>query len=436
MHDALVENTSWVEFPSNIEVTDPQKAVRQPPANTSVLRRIATLVRRACAPVASRCLVDVPAFLPARLQFRLNRALNLTGPDMASIELDYPAWIQLYDRTNVEARRDIVADIARLEKPPLISVLMPVFDPSPEHLQAAIHSVRDQYYPWWELCIGDDASTKPVVAEILRREAAGDHRIKLVRRERNGHISAASNSALRLATGPFIALLDHDDVLPPHALYEVAVRIAAQPDVNILYSDEDRVDNEGRRSHPYFKPDWNPDLIRGQNLISHLGVYRRTLVEHVGGFRTGFEGSQDHDLALRIVAETRPEHIAHIPKILYHWRQGASDQTFSEAAYERCIVNSRRAVHEFVTQDQPEAKVAPAPVVPSWTRVIYSVPQPAPLVSVVMSGNTATDDVLFGCIDRLLRQTDYPALEILIAAETSTLPRHLAGEFSGALHWV
>ena len=116
---------------------------------------------------------------------------------MRGIERDYPAWIQLYDRTDVETRRGIVAEIARMVRPPLISVLMPVFNPSPEHLLAAIHSVRDQYYPWWELCIGDDASTNQAVMDILRNAAAGDHRIKQVRRDQNGHISAASNSALQ-----------------------------------------------------------------------------------------------------------------------------------------------------------------------------------------------------------------------------------------------
>ena len=134
---------------------------------------------------------------------------------------------------------------------------MPVFNPDPDHLLAAIRSVEDQFYPLWELCLSDDASTDPAIGDILQAAAARDRRIKLVRREQNGHISAASNSALQLATGLFIALLDHDDVLPAHALYEVASRIVTQPDVDIIYSDEDHIDDDGRRSCPYFKPDWN-----------------------------------------------------------------------------------------------------------------------------------------------------------------------------------
>ena len=200
----------------------------------------------------------------------------------------------------------------------------------------------------------------------------------------------------------------------------------AQPDVDILYSDEDHIDNEGHRSHPYFKPDWNPELILGQNLISHLGVYRRTLIEHIGGFRTGFEGSQDHDLALRMIAETRPDRIAHIPKVLYHWRQDASGRTFSEAALERCVINGQRAVHEYVMHHEPDAKVGPAPVVPSWYRVIYPVPVPAPLVSVVLSGIDSTSDALLDCIDTLLNWTDYPALEILVPLDAPVLPHAIA----------
>ena len=359
---------------------------------------------------------------------------------MGSIERDYPAWVALYDQIDDEARRAIRADIARMPDPPLISVLMPVFNPSPEHLLAAIRSVQEQLYPRWELCIADDASTDPAVIETLRHACERDDRIKLVRRQQNGHISAASNSALRLTSGQFVALLDHDDVLPAHALYQVAASIIAHPDVDIIYSDEDHIDDDGRRSHPYFKPDWNADLMLGQNLISHLGVYRRSLIERIGGFRTGLEGSQDYDLALRMVAETRSERIVHIPKVLYHWRQGAGDQTFSEASHQRCVDNGRRAVQQFVRRENPGARVVPTPLVAGWTRVVYPVPDPAPLVSVIVSA-AAPASMLAACIDRLLRRTDYPALEILIATEPgASAPavvhddrvRHIAG---GRPHW-
>ncbi|MEX2045483.1 MAG: glycosyltransferase, partial [Opitutus sp.] len=192
---------------------------------------------------------------------------------------------------------------------------MPVYDTPEKWLVAAIESVRRQLYDNWELCIADDASKQPHVRKILSRYQRKDPRIKVAFRETNGHISAASNSALALAHGEFIALLDHDDVLRPHALACVALELDAHPDADLIYSDEDKIDENGRRYEPYFKPDWNPDLFLAQNCISHLGVFRTSLVRDIGAFRVGYEGSQDWDLALRIVERTTAGRIRHIPKI-------------------------------------------------------------------------------------------------------------------------
>lgn len=306
-----------------------------------------------------------------------------------------------------------MAGVARFRDPTLISVVMPVFNPNPAHLKEAIHSVQDQFYPWWELCIADDASTDPAIQKILQDAAAQDRRIKVVRRETNGHISAASNSALAQAEGQFIALLDHDDVLAPHALYEVAECLLTHPDADVIFSDEDHIDASGRRSHPYFKPGWNPELMLGQNLISHLGVFRRSLMEQVGGFRVGFEGSQDHDLALRVVSETTADRIIHIPKILYHWRQQAY-RTFSQSEPDRCVLAARRAVTEFVTRTVPGARVEAAPQAEIWNRVVYPLPAIEPLVSVIIScGGRSVDPGT--CIEGLRNRTNYDAIEILLA---------------------
>ncbi|WP_428489687.1 glycosyltransferase [Rhodopila sp.] len=409
MPDLIAENQSLIDTAPRI---DRSAATGPGPAGGNVLRH---LVPRAWAP-ARRSLSGAASRLPPGVRNRLRRLLRLGRPDMGDIEREYAKWIAQYDCIDDSIRRSIGADIARMPDPPLISVLMPVFNPPPTHLSEAIRSVQDQLYPRWELCIADDASTDAAVVELLRTVSERDHRIKLVRRDRNGHISAASNSALRLATGPFVALLDHDDLLPVHALYQVATTILAHPDVDIVYSDEDHIDDEGHRSHPYFKPDWNPDLMLGQNLISHFGVYRRKLVERIGGFRIGFEGSQDYDLALRMVAETRRERIRHIPKVLYHWRQGAGDPTFSEASHQRCVDNGRRAVQQFLGRDHPKARAEATTFVAGWTRVVYPVPDPAPLVSVVLSA-TVSGGIVASCIEHLLTRTDYPALEILTAAD-------------------
>jgi O-antigen biosynthesis protein len=388
----------------------------------SMLRGIRSVLPPRWVAAARRCLAEASAHMPHALRYRLHHLLGLMGP-VGEIERDYPAWIELYDRVDADRRRAIMTEIARMSHPPLISILMPVFDPDPEHLRAAIRSVEDQVYPLWELCIADDASTAPAVIDILREAATREQRVKLLRRERNGHISAASNSALGLATGSFVALLDHDDVLPAHTLFEVASAIVAQPNVDLIYTDEDHIDDQGRRSCPYFKPDWNPELMLGQNLINHLGVYRRSLVERVGGFQIGMEGSQDYDLALRVVAETKPDRIMHIPRILYHWRQASRTRSFSEQALERCAENGRRAVSAFLAPKMPDVKVQPA-TGPSWNRVIYPLPHPEPLVSVIIPTRNHAN-LLARVVNGLLVRTDYAAMEIVIVDNDTDEPAAL-----------
>ena len=217
-------------------------------------------------------------------------------------------------------RRGIRSRIRELSYQPLISVVMPVYNTQETWLRKAIDSVLRQLYPKWELCLADDHSSRPHVRPILEEYAACDPRIKLVFRDRNGHISAASNSALTLATGDFVALLDHDDELSEHALYMNVEELNRYPGAHLLYSDEDKIDERGRRYWPFFKPNWNPDLFYSLNLVTHLAVYRRSVLEAVEGFQEGLEGSQDYDLTLRVIERIPPEAIRHIPHVLYHWR--------------------------------------------------------------------------------------------------------------------
>ncbi|MFN8733788.1 MAG: glycosyltransferase family 2 protein, partial [Hyphomonadaceae bacterium] len=203
---------------------------------------------------------------------------------------------------------------------PLISILMPVYNPPLPFLKAAINSVLNQSYPHWELCIADDCSDQSTTRPYLESLAASDPRIKVVFREKNGHISACSNSALELASGPYTGLLDQDDELDRDALFWVAQALMRSGNVDLIYSDEDKIDEFGNRFDPYFKCEFNYELFLAQNMISHFGVYRTALVRQVGGFRLGLEGSQDHDLALRVFEQSTPENIIHIPRVLYHWR--------------------------------------------------------------------------------------------------------------------
>jgi glycosyltransferase involved in cell wall biosynthesis len=390
-----------------------------------MLHRIKSIVANGWVTTARPCLIGVAARLPAPWRERLRRIAGLMRADMRDIDRAYPAWIDRYNRIDADARLAMTKRISSVDQPPLISVLMPTFNPAPRHLLAAIQSVQAQIYPRWELCIADDASTDPAIAPLLRAAQGNDPRIRISWREQNGHIAAATNSALSLATGSFVALLDHDDLLAPNALYEVAVRIADQPKTDLLYSDEDRIDEAGRRSTPYFKPDWDPDLMLGQNLVNHLGVYRRSLVERLGGFRVGMEGSQDYDLALRVLAETSPDRTVHIPRVLYHWRQGGGGRAFSESTIDQCARNGRRAVEEFLAPIVPGAIVQHSPAAPLWNRVIYPIPKPEPLVSVIIPTRNQAD-VLSQAVDGVLHRTDYPAIEVLIVDNESDEPSALA----------
>lgn len=325
----------------------------------------------------------------------------------------YASWIARFDTLSNADRAAIRAHVAALPARPLISVVMPAYETPEPLLRAAIDSVQAQLWPHWELCVADDASPSPHVARILAEAAARDPRIRWVRRERNGHIPAATNSALALARGEYVALMDHDDLLPDHALYQVAAEIAAHPDAQVLYSDEDKLDAEGRRFGAYFKPDFDPDLLLGQNMVSHLGVYRRDLLQAIGGLREGLEGSQDHDLALRATAAAGPARVRHIPAILYHWRQTGQADSFSQAQLDRCTAASRRAVADALAARGVVARLEPAPLAPSHTRVVWPLPDPAPLVSVIVPTRDRAG-LLATCAEGVLARTDYPAIEFLV----------------------
>lgn len=335
---------------------------------------------------------------------------------------DYQRWIERNDTIRDDDRKAIARHIGTFQRRPLISVVMPAYETDERLLREAIASVEAQLYPHWELCVADDASPGPHVWRVLQEAAARDARIKVVRRESNGHISAASNSALALASGEFVALMDHDDVLPEHALYEVAAAIDEQPDLDLIYSDEDKIDGQGRRFEPYFKTDWNPELLLSHNMVSHLGVYRRALIERVGGLREGFEGSQDYDLTLRVSELTQPSRIRHIPAVLYHWRQQADVGSFSEQALERCADAGRRAVAEHLERIGAEcAKVEVQPNAPAWVHVSRACPTPEPLVSVIIPTRDRVE-LLGPCVEGLLNRTDYPSIELLIVDNGSVEP--------------
>nr|MDQ2960851.1 glycosyltransferase [Candidatus Dormibacteraeota bacterium] len=233
-------------------------------------------------------------------------------------DVQYHRWLGIHD-PDVPALQRMRDENRGWKYRPLVSVVVPVYNPAPRWLDEMIQSVRAQVYDNWELCIADDRSPDPSVAEALRRWAMADPRIRVVFRTENGNIAAASNSALGLATGELVALLDHDDVLRPHALHSVVARLQVDHDADILYSDEDKILLDGSRGQVVFKGGYDPDYILSTNYVCHLSVFRRSLIADVGGFRTGLDGSQDHDLVLR-TAE-RATSIVHVPDVLYSWKQ-------------------------------------------------------------------------------------------------------------------
>ena len=332
---------------------------------------------------------------------------------------DYAEWVRRFDTISEADRSAITSRIDAMPNHPRISVVMPAYNPPLELLDEAIWSVRKQLYPFWELCIADDASTHAGVKQLLTKHAEEDDRIKLIFRSENGHISKATNSALSLATGEYIALLDNDDLLTEHALYWVAEAIIENPDSALLYSDEDKLSVDGERFGPYFKCEYNPELMLAHNMICHLGVYRKDIIDHIGGFRTGVEGAQDYDLALRALEQLRPDQIVHIPRILYHWRAIPGSTALTGASKDYAAEAGRRAVVEHLQRLGIDADVTPAPAAPGMNRVRYKLPDALPKVSIIIPTRDRID-LLSVCIESIRSRSTYAAIEIIVVDNGST----------------
>jgi GT2 family glycosyltransferase len=336
---------------------------------------------------------------------------------------DHEQWIKHYDTVSPRDREGIGAHIDAFKARPLVSLIMPVYNTREEILRAAIDSVLGQLYPHWELCIADDASPNPRVKEILEEYRQKDARIKVVYRKKNGHISEASNSALGMARGEWIGLLDHDDEIPEHALYYMVNELNDHSDADILYSDEDKIDETGRRFSPHFKTDWNPDLFYSSNYLCHFTLCRASLVKAVGGFRKGLEGAQDYDLFLRCVAKSSDERILHIPRILYHWRSMAGSTAFSGDQKPYAEKAAKKALTDYFESQQLKVTVEVG-AAPTTYRVRYPLPDPLPKVTLIIPTRNR-HDLLEKCIDSLLARTKYPEYEIIVVDNQSDDPESL-----------
>ncbi len=384
------------------------------------LRRIA--VRRLARPVlAARGLLRDPGLTVQAFTWRILgkkvRARGFLGRALRHRRVSgYEAWLGTHTLRRAE-RDGIAAEIAAWTDPPLISVLMPVHDPDPKVLRAALASLRAQLYPHWELCAVDDASTRPEIPRILSRAAEADPRIRVLARTENGHIARATNDALGMARGAVCAFMDHDDALTEDALYEVARALRRDPGLVLIYSDEDKIDGRGRRFDPHFKSCFDRELLYAQNYINHLTVVRTEALRAVGGLRPGFEGSQDHDLLLRLTDGLDPARIRHIPRVLYHWRAAQGSGTFSDRALARAEAARLRALEEVVAPWGGRAERGPG----GFTRLVRPLPARPPRVSAVIPTRDRAE-ILSVTLDGLLGATDYPDIEVVIVDNDSREP--------------
>ncbi len=332
----------------------------------------------------------------------------------------YKNWI---DNNENESFHEIKSGLDSFKHCPLISIVVPVYNPDEQLLVDCIESVLAQSYTNWELCLADDKSPEPHVRKVLEVYADKDSRIKPIYRSKNGHISAASNSALQKTTGEWIALLDHDDELHQHALFYVVKTINEQPSVEFIYSDEDKIDQNGKRIDPHFKSSWNLDLLYSQNYVSHLGVYKADIVNKIGGFRLGYEGSQDYDLLLRYSREIDHANIVHIPKVLYHWRMvegstalAASEKSYTTEAGIKALEDHFEALGQAVSVEQGMHV--------NMYKVNWKI-ENEPLISLIIptyNGHEITKQA----IDSIIEKSTYRNFEILLVDNNSNDPESLA----------
>ena len=311
-------------------------------------------------------------------------------------------------------KNQTITEYKKMKYEPLISILIPVYNIGRKYLSECLDSVLNQNYKNFEVCLVDDASTNSETIETLKEYEKKDERIKVKFRKKNGHICNATNDALKMAKGEYIALLDNDDLLTEDALVENVIVLNKDKKIDFIYSDEDKMNKHGQLCNPHFKPDYSPDTLLSLNYICHFAVIRRKLVNEVGGFELGTEGSQDHDLFLKITEKTNK--IYHISKILYHWRmvEGSTSVTIDNKSYATdkgkiAIENAlkRRNIKGTVEKD----------TVSTYYRVTYEYDK-EPLISIIIPTRDYKD-ITKKCIDSIYDKTKYKNFEIIVANNDS-----------------
>ncbi|HEY2784479.1 MAG TPA: glycosyltransferase [Fimbriiglobus sp.] len=397
--------TVWFDQPL-AEITPPVP-LPPPPRRGKAVRILAAAARAvksvATGQVASKTRWQArldrwdEAIARMRLKFR-DREMDRRFPNRSA----HRAYVE-HTQITPRIQAAMAEAVTRFAFRPTFSILVPVYDVDPKWLQKAVESVRRQVYPHWELCLADDASTNPATIRHLH-SLSNDPRIKITFRESNGHICAATNSAADLATGQFIALLDNDDELSPDALFHTANELQAHPDADVIYSDEDKMNEAGERYDPQFKPDWSPELLFSYNYVNHLTAIRRTVFDRAGRYRIGYEGSQDHDLLLRVTELT--DRVRHVPRVLYHWRSLPSS-TAAAAGVKRYVhVAGRKAVEGALRRRKISATLYMPEFAGKLGLPVLALdgPDEGPLVSIVVSGSEAEKHLTVAAVQKA---TDY-----------------------------
>jgi GT2 family glycosyltransferase len=335
--------------------------------------------------------------------------------------LIYRKWIIRYDTLTAKSKLHIRKIIKRFSSKPLISILMTTNNSKSEWLIEAIDSLRNQLYPHWQLCITDNTSADSEIRLLLERYVQEDSRIKVIFSKKTGPVAELFNTALKTASGEWLAILDPKDFLSEQALFWVAQEISQHPDARLIYSDEDKIGKNGHREDPYFKCDWNPDLFCSQNMLGRLCLYHVRLVKKIGGFRLGFEDTLDYDLALRFTEKIKSIQIRHIPRVLYHERIHPLNKAVSEEINTRVALGGVKALNDHLKRVKIKAEAEPSGL---GFRVRYQLPSNPPMVSLIIPTRNGFK-LIKTCIDSILKVTTYPNYEIIVVDNGSDDKRTL-----------
>ncbi|MFA5195044.1 MAG: glycosyltransferase family 2 protein, partial [Bacteroidales bacterium] len=321
----------------------------------------------------------------------------------------------LRKKLNKDMIKQYKRQLTNYNQKPLFSIIMPVYNPRIDLFTKAIDSVIGQIYEHWELCIADDKSSDPEVRETLEKYCQADERIKVVYREDNGHISRASNSALELAVGEYAVLMDHDDILREDALYQLAKAINLKDGADLIYTDEDKIDEWGIHSEPHFKPDWCPDNLLSRNYLGHVCAFKTAQLRDVGGWRVGFEGSQDYDLVLRYTEIYNK--VIHIPEVLYHWRVHSESAALSEAVKPYAYRAAQSALYEAMARRGMEATVDFLDSFRGYS-IRFGLNNKNAKVSIIIPSRNKAD-MLRKCLRSIDKKSTYRNFEIIVIDNNS-----------------